>query len=54
VNAKDIPTKEGNKIRRNENNIRGCPEKFSASTIDDNTIGKIFFPKLVYLSQASM
>ena len=25
-------------------------EKFSASTIDDNNIGKIFFPKLVYLS----
>jgi len=23
--------------------IRGCSEKFSASTIDGNTIGKIFF-----------
>jgi len=23
--------------------VRGCSEKFSASTIDNNTIGKIFF-----------
>ena len=33
----------------------GWSEKFSASTIDGNTIGKIFFsPKLVHLPQASM
>jgi len=32
-------------------NIRGWSEKFSASTIDGNNIGKIFFPpKLVHLS----
>jgi len=30
--------------------LRGWSEKFSASTIDGKTIGKIFFPKLVHLS----
>jgi hypothetical protein len=30
--------------------VRGCFENFSASTIDGNTIGKIFLPKLVHLS----
>jgi hypothetical protein len=29
---------------------RGWSEKFSASTIDGNTIGKMFFPTLVYVS----
>ena len=29
--------------------ICGCSEKFSASTIAGNTIGKIFFPKLVHV-----
>jgi len=30
--------------------VRGWPEKFSASIIDGNNIGKIFSPKLVHLS----
>jgi len=30
--------------------ICGWSEKFSASTIDGNNIGEIFFPKLVHLS----
>jgi len=30
--------------------MRGWSEKFSASNIDSNNIGKTFFPKLVHLS----
>jgi len=30
--------------------VRGWSENFSPSTIDGNTIGKIFSPKLVHLS----
>ena len=30
--------------------VRGWSEKFSASAIDGNNIGKIFPPKLVHLS----
>ena len=34
--------------------VRELSEMFSASIIDGNNIGKIFFPMLVHLSQASM
>jgi hypothetical protein len=39
-----------NTAKNNNSPIRGWFEKFSGSTTDGKTIGKIFFPKLVHLS----
>ena len=37
-----------------ESALSGWSDKFSASTIDGNNIGNIFFPKLVHVSQVSI